>query len=139
MSIDNNAWEPKIIVFACNWCTDAAADLAGLNHLEYPVDVRMENVKCSGKIDPLQLLQSYQNGADGIMIAGCTSKDCLYGSEFEYDQKKHRALNGYLQSMGIDKGRFQAFWPLDMEGPDFKEAFTLLNQEIKRLGPIKQP
>lgn len=137
MTAENQGLKPKIIVFACHWCTYAAGELASLNQLAYPAELRVEKVKCSGKIDPLYVRQSFANGAAGIMVAGCNGQDCPYGSEFEYDQKKHQALHSYLESMGIEKGRFQAYWPLGMEGPPFKEAFDRLNQAIKRLGFIK--
>lgn len=135
MSEENHGYQPKLIVFTCNWCIYAAADLAGLNTL---VRIRTQNVKCSGKIDPLFLLRCFENGIDGVLVAGCTSKDCPYGSNFEYDKKKHRAFSEYLFNMGIEQGRFQAFWPKEMEGPHFNETFSKLCRDIVKLGPYKK-
>jgi len=71
MSIDSKTgWEPRIIVFACNWCTYAAADLAGLNHLEYPADVRIIRTPCSGRMDPMFVLRAFNRGADGVLLSG---------------------------------------------------------------------
>ncbi len=71
MSIDQEkAWNPKIIVFACNWCTYAAADLAGSNHLHYPADVRIIRTPCSGRMDPLLVLRAFNRGADGVLLSG---------------------------------------------------------------------
>lgn len=71
MSVENtNQWEPKIIVFACNWCTYAAADLAGLNRLEYPAEVRIIRTPCSGRMDPMFVLRAFNRGADGVLLSG---------------------------------------------------------------------
>ncbi len=72
MSLENveNNWEPKIIVFACNWCTYAAADLAGLNRLTYPENVRILRVPCSGRMDPLLVMRAFDKGADGVLLSG---------------------------------------------------------------------
>ncbi len=71
MSIDNlSGWEPKIIAFACNWCSYAGADLAGLNRLQYPADVRVIRVPCSGRIDPQFVMRAFNQGADGVLVSG---------------------------------------------------------------------
>ena len=71
MSINEaNAWQPKIIVFACNWCSYAAADLAGLNHLECPAEVRIIRTPCSGRMDPMLVLRALNRGADGVLLSG---------------------------------------------------------------------
>lgn len=71
MSVNNDTnWEPKIIVFACNWCSYAAADLAGLNRLEYPASVRIIRTPCSGRMDPLLVLRAFNRGADGVLLSG---------------------------------------------------------------------
>ncbi len=71
MSINNDLqWKPKIIVFACNWCSYAAADLAGLNRLEYPANVRIIRTPCSGRMDPLLVLRAFNRGADGVLLSG---------------------------------------------------------------------
>lgn len=63
-------WEAKIIVFACNWCTYAAADLAGLNRFQYPANVRIVRVPCSGRMDPNLVLRAFNRGADGVLLSG---------------------------------------------------------------------
>lgn len=72
MSIETNGagWKPKIIVFACNWCSYAAADLAGLNHLEYGADVRIIRTPCSGRMDPMLILRAFNRGVDGVLLSG---------------------------------------------------------------------
>lgn len=67
---ESGSWQPKVIVFACNWCSYAAADLAGLNRLEYPAEVRIIRTPCSGRMDPLLVLRAFNRGADGVLLSG---------------------------------------------------------------------
>lgn len=61
---------PNILVFACNWCAYSAADLAGVSRFQYPPTLRIVRVMCSGRINPNFLLEGFQKGADGILVAG---------------------------------------------------------------------
>lgn len=73
MSVEHHeekAWEPKIVAFCCNWCAYAGADLAGLNRLQYPENVRMVRVPCSGRVNPQFVLRAFQRGADAVLVAG---------------------------------------------------------------------
>lgn len=63
-------FEPKIIVFACNWCAYAAADLAGVSRLKYPPNIRIIRVMCSGRVNPNFVLKAFEKGADGVMVSG---------------------------------------------------------------------
>ncbi len=63
-------FEPKIIAFCCHYCAYAAADLAGSMRLQYPTSVRVIKLPCTGKIDPIYILRAFENGADGLFVAG---------------------------------------------------------------------
>jgi F420-non-reducing hydrogenase iron-sulfur subunit len=63
-------FDPKIIAFACNWCAYSAADLAGVSRLQYPTNMRIIRVLCSGRINPNFILKSFEMGADGVLVAG---------------------------------------------------------------------
>ena len=63
-------WEPKIIAFCCNWCAYSAADLAGINRLQYPTNMRIIRVMCSGRVNPNFILKAFEMGADGVFVAG---------------------------------------------------------------------
>lgn len=71
-------FEPKIVAFCCNWCSYAGADLAGVSRMQYPPNVRIIKVMCSGRIDPLFVLMSFLEGADAVLITGCHIGDCHY-------------------------------------------------------------
>ena len=69
MSLENR-FEPQILAFACHYCAYAAADLAGSMRLNYPTNVKIVQLPCSGKIDVLYLLKAFERGADGVLVAG---------------------------------------------------------------------
>ena len=64
------AFNPEIVTFACNWCAYSAADLAGVSRFQYPPDMRIIRVMCSGRINPNFILKAFQMGADGVLVAG---------------------------------------------------------------------
>jgi F420-non-reducing hydrogenase iron-sulfur subunit len=63
-------FEPKIVAFLCNWCAYAGADLAGVSRLQYPSSIRTVRVMCSGRVDPLFVLEAFKDGFDGVLVAG---------------------------------------------------------------------
>jgi F420-non-reducing hydrogenase iron-sulfur subunit len=63
-------YEPKIVAFCCHWCAYAAADLAGVSRFQYPANIRVIRVMCSGRINPNFILKAFQLGADGVLVSG---------------------------------------------------------------------
>ena len=63
-------FEPKIVAFLCNWCAYAGADLAGVSRLQYPTSLRTIRVMCSGRVDPVFIVNAFKEGADGVLVAG---------------------------------------------------------------------
>ena len=63
-------FEPQIITFACNWCAYSAADLAGVSRLQYPPNMRIIRLMCSGRVNPNFILKAFQMGADGVLVSG---------------------------------------------------------------------
>jgi F420-non-reducing hydrogenase iron-sulfur subunit len=61
---------PEIVAFCCHYCAYAAADLAGAMRLEYPPSIKIIELPCSGKLDVLYMLRAFEDGADGVMVAG---------------------------------------------------------------------
>lgn len=72
MSLEESkgAWEPKIVGFACNWCSYAGADSAGVSRMQYPPSIRIIRVPCSGRVNPQYIIKAFQAGADGVLVAG---------------------------------------------------------------------
>jgi F420-non-reducing hydrogenase iron-sulfur subunit len=63
-------FEPRIVAFLCNWCAYAGADLAGVSRLQYPPSIRTVRVMCSGRVDPMFVLEALKDGSDGVLVAG---------------------------------------------------------------------
>lgn len=132
------SFEPKIVAFLCNWCSYAGADLAGVSRLQYPPNVRVIRVPCSGRINPFFILAALQNGADGVLVSGCHPGDCHYLSGNYAARRKFALLKRLLEHAGLEKDRVQFSWVSASEGGRFAEVMTSVAKTIKALGPARQ-
>ena len=132
------AWEPKIVAFLCNWCSYAGADLAGVSRIQYPPNVRIVRVPCSGRVNPLYLIKALQHGADGVLVSGCHPGDCHYTSGNYYARRRFALLKNVLESMGIQSGRVNFSWVSAAEGAKFSQVITDVVKAVRALGPAKQ-
>ncbi|MBA3044611.1 MAG: hydrogenase iron-sulfur subunit [Candidatus Thermoplasmatota archaeon] len=138
MTQENEAkdeWEPKIIGFLCNWCSYTGADLAGTSRLQYPPNIRIIKVMCSGRVNPQFILKAFQEGADGILVSGCHPGDCHYIEGNYHARRKLTLLMDLLDYMGVDSKRFQMSWVSASEGQKFAEVVTTFTNQIKEMGP----
>jgi len=129
------AWEPKIVAFLCNWCSYAGADLAGIGRIQYPPTVRVIRVPCSGRINPLYVLKALQEGADGVLVSGCHPGDCHYISGNLYARRKFALLKRLLTHVGIDPARVHFSWVSASEGPRFAALVQKVSDAVRELGP----
>lgn len=130
-------FEPKIIAFFCNWCTYGAADLAGVSRLQYPSNIRIIRVPCSGRISPKFVLSALRNGADGVWVSGCHPGDCHYIEGNYYARRKFALLKNLLEFMGLEVGRIQFSWISSAEATKFAEVARQVTQAIQSLGPAR--
>ena len=131
-------FEPKILVFCCNWCSYAGADLAGVSRFQYPPNIRVIRVMCSGRVDPSFVLKALKNGADGVLVSGCHIGDCHYITGNEYTEERFERLHNILiKQLGIDENRVRLEWVSASEGKRFAEVITEFTNNIKKLGPLK--
>lgn len=133
--MNENGFEPRILAFLCNWCSYAGADLAGVSRLQYPVNIRIVRVMCSGGISPHHLLHALQKGADGILVAGCHIGDCHYLKGNYMTLKRVTFLKRILAFTGYDPLRVRLEWISAAEGPRFAEVVRDFTARIKQLGP----
>ena len=133
-----DGWEPKLIAFLCNWCSYAGADLAGVSRLQYPPNVRVIRVPCSGRVSPLIILRCLQHGADGVLVSGCHPGDCHYLSGNYAARRKFAILNNLLEYLGIEKGRVQFAWVSAAEGKKFAELIKETTEQVRALGPAQR-
>jgi F420-non-reducing hydrogenase iron-sulfur subunit len=133
-----SAYEPKIVAFCCNWCSYAGADLAGTTRLQYPSNVRIIRVMCSGRVDPSFVLKAYALGADGVVVAGCHPADCHYINGNEKTAMRGDFLDSFLDEAGIEPQRFKLEWIAGSEGRKFAETIKKMVAELEKLGPISK-
>lgn len=128
-------FEPKIIGFFCNWCSYAGADLAGTSRLQYPSNIRIIRVPCSGRVDPLFICKALLAGADGVLVAGCHPGDCHYSEGNYHTRRRLSVLKRLLEYLGIEKERFRIEWISASEGNRVVSVVKEMVEEIKKIGP----
>jgi F420-non-reducing hydrogenase iron-sulfur subunit len=129
-------YEPRIIGFLCNWCSYAAADLAGTSRIQYPPNIRVIRVMCSGRVDPEFVLRAFLNGADGVLVAGCHPGDCHYISGNLEAEKKMKMTKNLLQESDVNPDRVRLEWCSSAEGGKFAQVVTDFVNQLKGLGPL---
>jgi len=135
MGKDTSAFEPKIIAFLCNWCTYAGADLAGTSRIQYPPNIRIIRLMCSGALDPTYVLKVILEGADGVLIGGCHPGDCHYVNGNYKARRRVAILKSSLRDAGIEPDRVWLRWISASEGAYFAETVREMVAYIKSLGP----
>ena len=129
-------FEPKIVSFLCNWCSYAGADLAGTSRIEYPQNIRIIRVPCSGRVDPLFVVKAFIDGADGVMVLGCHPGDCHYQQGNYYAQRRYAVMHRLLEFIGIESDRLFVDWVSASEGKKFSDVVTNFTVKVRELGPI---
>jgi len=131
----NEDFEPKIVAFLCNWCAYTGADLAGTSRIQYPPNVRIIRMMCSGAVDPVYVIKPLLDGADGVLVGGCHPGDCHY-QEGNYKARRRVAiLKNILRQMGFDEERVWLRWISASEGQLFAETVTEMVEDLKEKGP----
>jgi len=128
-------FEPRILAFVCNWCTGAAADLAGVARYKYPPNIRLIRVMCSGRVNPLMVMHALGKGADGVLIGGCHIGDCHYICGNHQTEKRVPLVKKGMELLGIDPRRLRLEWISAAEGARFAEVVAEFVTELKTLGP----
>lgn len=138
MMSKNDGFEPRIIGFLCNWCSYAGADLAGVSRIQYPPNIRVIRVMCSGRIDPAFVLEAFKDGADGVLVAGChLPSDCHYISGNFKAMRRVNLLKRVLQDFGVEPERLRLEWVSASEGDKWAAVVKSMVDDLKKLGPSR--
>lgn len=132
---DEETFEPVIIGFCCNWCSYAGADLAGVSRQQYPPNLRIIRVMCSGMVHPNLVIDALTKGADGVLICGCHPGDCHYLEGNLKAENRKEAIELLLEDFGIEPERFRLEWISASEGPRFAELVREMTETVRALGP----
>jgi coenzyme F420-reducing hydrogenase delta subunit len=136
MDNDTNVFEPNIISFCCRWCSYAAADLAGSMRLEYPSNVKIVMVPCTGRIGIINILKAIEAGADGVFLSGCLIGDCHYVSGNQKATNRVKFAKKLFSEIGIEPERVEIYYNSAAMGPQFAETCTTFTEIIRKLGPV---
>ena len=129
-------FEPKIVAYCCNFCAFAAADLAGSMRVQYPPNVRIILLPCTGKVDAIHLMKSFEDGADGVFVAGCMEGECHF-MEGNFRAKKRVAyVKRLLDEVGVNPDRIEMYNLSSAMGGRFAEIVEEMTDRIKKMGPI---
>ncbi len=132
-------FSPELLVFCCNWCSYAGADLAGVSRFQYPPNIRIVRVMCSGRVDPSFVLKALKEGADGVLISGCHIGDCHYIDGNKHTLERFGRLHEIIiKQLGVNEKRVRLEWVSASEGRQFADLITEFTNDIKRLGPLKR-
>ncbi|HIH89524.1 TPA: hydrogenase iron-sulfur subunit [Candidatus Bathyarchaeota archaeon] len=129
-------YEPKLVGFLCNWCSYAGADLAGVSRFQYPTNLRVIRVMCSGRVHPAHILEAFKDGADGVLVAGChIPTDCHYISGNFKAQRRVAMVKKLMEQLGIEPERLRLEWISAAEGDKFAKTIREMTEDLKKLGP----
>lgn len=132
---NESAFEPQIIAFCCHYCAYAAADLAGVTRLQYPPNVKIVKVPCTGKVDVLHLLRAFEAGADGVYVAGCLIGQCHFMEGNLWAAKRVQYVKNLLDEIGLSGERLEMYYLSSAEGARFAQIATEMTERVRRLGP----
>jgi Fe-S oxidoreductase/coenzyme F420-reducing hydrogenase delta subunit len=132
-------FEPKIIAFTCTWCGYPSANLAGVNKVEYPPNIKIVRVMCSGSVEPGVIMDSFEHGADGVIVIGCLLDNCHYVSGNKKAQERIDALKKLFDLMGLDSRRLRTEWINASERAKFAKTAKEFVEEVRALGPLPLP
>ncbi|MHA1339081.1 MAG: hydrogenase iron-sulfur subunit [Promethearchaeota archaeon] len=130
----NNNNDPKILAFVCNWCAYGATESAGVSKQEYPPNIKMIRVLCSGRVERNLIIESITNGIDGIIVIACNFGNCHYMDGNIHAEKRIQATQNLIEDLGIDKRRIKFQTIRASEGNKLAEILANFTEEIKKLG-----
>ena len=137
-NLTNKEWEPKIAAIVCNWCTYAGADLAGISRIQYPPNVRIIRVPCTGRINPFYIVKALQEGVDGVLVSGCHPGECHYISGNLVARRKFLMLKSFLNYIGVEGNRTIFTWVSASEGDRFAKVIKGVTEKVRALGPANK-
>jgi coenzyme F420-reducing hydrogenase delta subunit len=128
-------FEPTILVFACNWCSYAGADMAGVSRFQMPPNCRVVRVMCSARVRPEQVISALSQGIDGVLVLGCHPGDCHYAEGNYHTRRRSLVLRQLFDTLGIEQDRFQVSWVSAAEGAKFAATIRQVVEDVRRIGP----
>jgi len=134
---DTNTFEPKIVAYVCNWCTYLGADLAGTSRMEYPPNLRIVRLPCTGRIDFNLIVKAFEMQADAVLVSGCHPGDCHYNAGNYHARRRWILFRDLLDLLGFDMRRIHFSWISAAEGRKFQQVVSEITEKTRELGPYR--
>lgn len=131
------SWEPRVTAFVCNWCSYAAADMAGTTRRTYAPNVRVVRLLCTGQMDPFFIIKAFEQGADGVLIAGCHPGDCHYVQGNLLARRRFTVFRALMEFLGLDDRRLHFAWVSASEGLKWARLVDEAVGAIRLAGPLR--
>lgn len=128
-------FEPNLLAFCCNYCAYRAADLAGTSRMQYPLNVKIIRLPCTGKVDITYLLRAFERGADGVIVAGCLKGGCHFVEGNLRAEQRVKFTKELLSAIGFNGERLEMFFLSSSMAPRFVEIVNEMTERIRKLGP----
>jgi F420-non-reducing hydrogenase iron-sulfur subunit len=125
----------KVVAFCCQYCAYKAADLAGSLRLQYPPEIRIVQTPCTGRVDMVEALHAFEDGADGVMVLGCMEGDCHFLQGNLRARRRVERVKKIIAEAGLEPERIEMFNLSSAEGSKFVQYATEMTERIRRLGP----
>jgi coenzyme F420-reducing hydrogenase delta subunit len=133
--IQPSEWQPRIIAFCCNYCAYAAADLAGSKRMQYPANIRVIHMPCTGKLEMEHILEAFEKGIDGILVAGCLEGGCHFLEGNLRARKRTDRIRQMLDEIGVGGARLKMVNLSAAMAPTFVQRVNEIVETVKALGP----
>jgi F420-non-reducing hydrogenase iron-sulfur subunit len=130
-------FEPRIVAFLCHWCTYTGADLAGTTRQQYPPNVRVVHLMCSGAVDVVYIMKALMDGADAVLVGGCHPGDCHYQSGNYKARRRVAIVRNVLEQFGVAPERVWLRWISASEGRLFAETVNEMTEAVRAMGPAE--
>jgi len=131
---EDKVFVPRIVVFACNWCSYAGADNAGINRIQYNPNFRVIRTMCSGRVNPSFVIKAFRMGADGVLVTGCHFGDCHYIFGNYKAVEKFETTKKLVKLLGLEEERIGLEWISAAEGPRYGKVIDEFVDRVTKLG-----
>jgi coenzyme F420-reducing hydrogenase delta subunit len=131
-----NEFSPKIVAFCCSNCASAAAGVAGRTGMSLPPNVSIVRVPCTGRLEVLHLLKPFEEGADGVYVAGCQEDSCRYITGVVKAAKRVAHVKKILEEIGLEPERIEIFNMSAASGRNFVQTAVEMTERLQAIGPL---
>ena len=135
--IKTDNYEPNIVAFCCHYCAYAAADLAGSSRLQYPPNLRIIRTPCTGRLEVDYFMKAFENGADGVLVAGCEEGSCHFKEGNLLAKRRVNYTRDILAEVGLEPERLRMVNVSAASAQKFAEIVRDMVETVRKLGPAR--